>query len=185
MWRHLKYINLEENNISDWGEIQGFRKLDKLKKLGLGMNQIQHIHYRPGFPELNAIDIYMNLIDNWESIDQLNEYKEITKLRIADNPLTSNKRAREEIFARIKYLQYYNGSKVVEKEKDDYEHFYIKQAYLDFLKTHGGIDNAKVSSLEDPLLGEYMVSKHPRFYELLEKFKVTLESKWDKLIATE
>lgn len=75
MWRHLKYLNLEENNINDWEEIQGFRKLELLKKLGLGINQIKDIHYRPGFSELNAIDINENVIDNWESIDQLNEYK--------------------------------------------------------------------------------------------------------------
>ena len=31
IWKHLKFINLEENNITDWEEIQGFRKLDKVK----------------------------------------------------------------------------------------------------------------------------------------------------------
>ena len=123
VWPHLRYINLEENNISDWEEIQGFRKLEKVRKLGLGINQLKTIKFRPGFPELKYVDIYENLIDNWESIDQLNEYKEITNLRIADNPITSGEdkkeNARLQIFARVKYLEYYNGSKIGKGEKED------------------------------------------------------------------
>lgn len=180
VWRHLKYINLEENNIDDWEEIQGFRKLEKVKKLGLGINQIKEIRYRPGFSELTTVDIYENLIDNWESIDQLNEYKEITRLRIADNPLTSGEnkdKARQQILARMKYLQYYNGSKVGEREKADCELYYIKQCYKEFCDNNGGIDKGgKVNSLEDPKLGEYMSKHHPRFYELVEKLGFNIET---------
>jgi len=130
VWRHLKYINLEENNIDDWEEIQGFRKLNKMKKLGLGVNQIKHVHYRPGFPELMTIDLYENLIDSWEAIDQLNEYKELRRLRISDNPITSTEKkdkVRQQILARIQYLQYLGGSKILEREKIDCEFYYIKQ----------------------------------------------------------
>jgi Leucine-rich repeat (LRR) protein len=129
VWRNLKFLNLEENNISDFEEIQGFRKLNKLKKLGLGINQIKHIKYRPGFRELFAIDIFENMIDNYESIDQLNEFHGITRLRISDNPITSSEnkdKTRLQIFSRLKYLEYYNGSKVGEREKLDCELFYIK-----------------------------------------------------------
>lgn len=179
IWKHLKYINLEENNISDWEEIQGFRRLDKLRKIGLGINQIQNISFRPGFSELTAIDLYENLLDNWQSVDQLNEYKQISHIRIQDNPLTSGEKAnqaRDQVLARLKYLKYYNGSKIQEKEKQDCEHFYISNAYKDFLENNGGIEKAKVDNLEDPKLGEYMMAKHPRFYELVEQYSVTLES---------
>lgn len=178
-WKHLKYINLEENNISDWEEIQGFRKLEKVRKLGLGLNQIRTIKYRPGFNELFAIDIQENLIDNWESIDQLNEYKEIKRLRISDNPLTSGEnkdKCRGRIIARVKYLQYYGGSKIEDKEKLDCELYYLKQIYSEFIEHNGGYVTGKVTSLEDEKLSEYMNMHHPRFYELVEKFHFTIDS---------
>ncbi|CAI2362333.1 unnamed protein product [Moneuplotes crassus] len=177
-WRDLIYLNLEDNKISGWEEIQGFRKLKELKKLGLGINLIQKVEFRPGFRQLTAVDLYQNLIDNWESIDQLNNYFELTRLRLQDNPITSgekHKEARDQVFARIQYLKHYNGSAVQEKEKNDCEQFYVSMAYKDFLENHGGIEKAKVESLEDLTLGGYMTAKHPRFYELVEKFKVSLE----------
>jgi hypothetical protein len=179
VWRHLKFINLEENNIDDWEEIQGFRKLEKIKKLGLGINQIKHINFRPGFPELYAVDIYQNLIDNWESMDQLNEYKQIKRLRISDNPLTSGEnkeKARQQIIARIKYLNFYNNSPIGDREKLDSELYYIKQCYREFCEFNGGIEKGKVTSLEDPKLTEYMMRLHPRFYELVEKIGFNMEA---------
>ena len=147
VWRHLKFINLEDNNITDWEEIQGFRKLDKVKKLGLGINQIRSIKYRPGFPELMTVDIYQNLIDSWESIDQLNEYRQVSRLRINDNPITQGENIdliRQEMIARIKYLQYYGGSKIGEREKDDSELYYTKFWYKDFCERRGGFEKGKV-----------------------------------------
>jgi len=56
----------------------------------------------------------------------LNEYKGLRRLRIADNPITSTNtkeekknEARQQIFSRIQFLQYYNGSKIGDKEKED------------------------------------------------------------------
>lgn len=69
-----------------------------------------------------TIDIYQNLIDDFASIDQINEYKEITRLRIGDNPLTSGEnkdKARQEIIARVKYLKFYGGSRFEDREKED------------------------------------------------------------------
>ena len=173
-WPHLKYINLEENNICDWEEIQGFRKLEKLKKLGLGINQIKEINFRPGFSELTTLDIYQNLLDNYISIDQLSEYYSLNRIRIADNPITSGDKkdsARQQILARIRYLKFYGGSKVDEREKQDCEMYYMKQSYLEFQKDHGKVDH-----LEDPKLTEYMTKYHARFYELVEKFNFNMQS---------
>ena len=76
-WKHLKYLNLEGNNIKSWDEIQGFRNCPIIKKLGLSYNLISEISYRPGFKEMYCLALDENLIDNWASIDQLNEYHTI------------------------------------------------------------------------------------------------------------
>ena len=126
-----------------------------------------------------TVDIYQNLIDNWESIDQLNEYRQISRLRIHDNPITNVENSdlvRQEIIARVKYLTYYGGSKIGEREKEDSELYYAKICYKDFCEQRGGFDKGKVQSLEDEALSSFMMKTHPRFYELVEKFNFTIDS---------
>ena len=68
VFNELKYLNLEENRIDDWEELNEFRKLKSLKRIGLGINQIKWITHKPGFRELTTLDLYDNLIDSWDSI---------------------------------------------------------------------------------------------------------------------
>ena len=61
-----------------------------------------------------------NLIDNWTSIDALNEYHGIRRLRISNNPILATEgevNARSKIIAKIKYLDRYRGGEVIDTEK--------------------------------------------------------------------
>jgi len=70
----LKFINLEENGIASWDEVDEFRKLKNLKRLTLNKNFIKTIHYRPGWPELYMLSIEDNPIDQYASIDAISEF---------------------------------------------------------------------------------------------------------------
>lgn len=83
----LKFVNLEDNGIASWDEIDEFRKLKNLKRLTLNKNHIQKIYYKQGWPELYMLSIEDNWIDNFESIDALNEFPQIRNLRIGGNPI--------------------------------------------------------------------------------------------------
>ena len=74
----LKFINLEDNGIESWDEIVEFRHLESLKRITLNKNRIQKIYYKPGFNQLYMISIEDNLINDWGSIDALNEFASLT-----------------------------------------------------------------------------------------------------------
>ena len=174
-WKNLKYLNLEENDIEDWDEIQGFRNCPIMKNLGLNKNKINEIKFRPGFREVYVLSLDDNLIDQWSSIDQLNEYNNIKRLRISNNPLLTNceggeKEARAMIIARMKYISRYRGGDINKIEKKDCELFYMKKTYQEFIKNVG-----KVDELDSPKLIEYMSIYHPRWYELVEMFGNPIE----------
>ena len=46
----LKFVNLEENCIESWDEVDEFRRLPNLKRLTLNKNKIANITYRQGWP---------------------------------------------------------------------------------------------------------------------------------------
>ena len=70
----LKFLNLQGNNIESWDEVSEFRVLPNLKRLTLNKNRIRSIYYKPGWRDLYMLSMEDNLIDNWESFDQLNEF---------------------------------------------------------------------------------------------------------------
>ena len=61
-FKHLKFINLEQNDIESWDEIVGFRNLPVLKRLTISKNKIKEIYYKPGFFDLYMITMEDNLI---------------------------------------------------------------------------------------------------------------------------
>lgn len=167
-FKHLKYLNLESNGITDWDEIQGFRNCSSIKFLNLSDNQISEIKYRPGFKEMYVVSLDDNNISTWDSIDQLNEYHQVKRLRISNNPILTQteggeKAARAQIIARLKYLERYRGGDISQGERKDCEVYYMKQVYNEYIKEVG-----KAETLEDEKLLKYMMEKHPRWYELAE-----------------
>jgi len=65
----LKFINLEDNGICSWDEVDDFRKLKNLKRITLNKNLITKIYYKPGWQDLYCLSIEDNPIESYESID--------------------------------------------------------------------------------------------------------------------
>lgn len=101
----LKFINLEGNNIESWDEVVEFRVLPNLKRMTLNKNRIRSVYYKPGFNDLHMLSMEDNLIDNWQTFDQLNEFPQIRNLRVCNNPIFTEEigslRSRECAIARV------------------------------------------------------------------------------------
>jgi Leucine-rich repeat (LRR) protein len=87
-FKNLRYLNLEQNGIESWEEVAGFRVLNELQYLIVNKNKISSIHNRPGFRGLKSISFEDNLITDWKSFDQLNEFEcRLSQIRCAGNPV--------------------------------------------------------------------------------------------------
>ena len=82
-----------------------FRVLPNLKRITLNKNRIREIYYKPGFRELYMLSMEDNLIDNWHSFDQLNEFYALKNMRMLGNPIFNEElggpQARECAIARV------------------------------------------------------------------------------------
>jgi Leucine-rich repeat (LRR) protein len=67
-------VNLEDNKIASWDEVEEFRKLKNLKRLTLNKNHISRINYKSGWPELYVLSIEDNCLEHYSAIDALNEF---------------------------------------------------------------------------------------------------------------
>lgn len=67
--------------------------------------------------------------------------------------------------------------KIAAHERKDFEVFYMKLAYGEYLKQMKVEKEAdrKVMSLEDPDMAEYMLKVHPRFFDLAHMYDFTLD----------
>ena len=111
-------------------------------------------------------------IDNWQAFDQLNEFPAVKNLRVMGNPIMEkalgSERAREIAIARVQFVWTFNGSTLEESHRRDYEIYYMKDAYRQFLEAIG--DQASPTCLEDERVSIYMIANHSRFFQLCEKF---------------
>lgn len=171
----LKFVNLEDNGIASWDEVDEFRKLKNLKRLTLNKNFIQRVYYKPGWPELYVLNIEDNPLDSYESIDQINEFPQIRQLRLQGSPLMTlaGDRSKEYIIARAQFVTQLNGMPYSENERRDCELFYMKQTFREFLKAH---ELQELKSLDDERLQAYVAKDHPRWFSLVEKFGSPLET---------
>ncbi|KAI7900340.1 uncharacterized protein BX663DRAFT_488540 [Cokeromyces recurvatus] len=166
----LKCLNLENNLIHDWKEVLKLGTLPKLQTLFLNDNQLQIIEKPIGlFKELSFLRIERNRIDNWDSIDALNYFQNLTKLRCKENPIfkeLDKEIETAQVVGRIKNLSNVNGNtvkyvciskkkeegligiKLTHRERIDLERYYIK------LCTKDGSSHEAIALI------------HPRYNEL-------------------
>jgi hypothetical protein len=117
-----------------------------------------------------------NLISDWKSFDQLNEFESrIEEIRCGDNPIINNeigeyKRARQIAIGRIDSLKKYNGTKILPEERKDFDLFYLKVSYETYLREILKVKTEKerkIENLDDPGLVAYVTEFHPRFFQLV------------------
>ena len=73
-WKNLRYLNLEENGIQTWDELKNFRELNDLRQLVINKNFIKEINLVSGFRGLKMLSFEENLINDWRTFDQLNQF---------------------------------------------------------------------------------------------------------------
>ncbi|CAO3616259.1 unnamed protein product [Cunninghamella echinulata] len=149
---HLKCINLEQNKLKDWDQVNSLNSLPNLETLFLNDNQLTSINIPPNtFKKLEFLRVDHNQLDQWKYIDILNELPSIKKLRCHENPIfkgLSPEVSQAQIIGRVKGLNTLNGSSLSGRDIIDLERFYLK------LCTQDGTTHESISKL------------HPRYLEL-------------------
>lgn len=106
-----------------------------MKRLTLSKNKINNIYYKPGFFDLYMVTIEDNLINDWQTFDELNKFKNITHIRCAGNPIIekTGQPARNTVISRMQFLKNVNGSEIEMGERRDAELHYLKRSYEEYV----------------------------------------------------
>ncbi|KAI7888706.1 CAP Gly-rich domain-containing protein [Mucor mucedo] len=140
--QNLVSLNLEENHIADWSQVATLGALPKLEVLFLNDNELKSVEYiRDTFKQLRFLRLENNQISNMSSLDALDGYPSLTKLRCKANPMFSGLTPELEttqIVGRIGRLTTVNGNTVTRRERVDLERFYLKSCTVDGV-THEAI----------------------------------------------
>ena len=151
-FENLRMLDLEENGISDFEEITVFKGLEKLEILIISINYIKDIYYPSGgFQNLRSFSMEHNLLNNWDSINELDKYPNLEYVRIGDNPLgniNGAKYTREMLIARVSHLRRGNGTPVTKAERRDAEIVYTHRAYAEYIALKGEEESKLVTQVD-------------------------------------
>lgn len=126
---NLILLNLDENKLSDWGEVQKLAYLPKVEQLLLNGNQLPTIAYdttnigsseKVPFGSLQSLSLNDNKIGHFDHIEQLNLFPKLTQIRLQNTPLTKELNAavsRAYVIARMPKLAHLNLSSVPSRER--------------------------------------------------------------------
>ena len=133
----LEALNLERNDVEEWSEVEKLALLPSLERLHLGGNRLRRVRYprthvaKPRgpvpFERLRALLLADNAIDDWDSVDALNDFPSIAEVRLTGNPVTESAATRHEIVARVARLSQLNGSLIADQERKDAEIRYLRR----------------------------------------------------------
>ncbi|KAJ1967472.1 hypothetical protein H4R35_006700 [Dimargaris xerosporica] len=134
----LRYLTLEHNQLSDWHDLCILGHLPELQTLDLRHNQLSEIAYPSSastlpaipFPKLTTLVLNENVITQWSSIDQLDQFPTLHTLRCTANPVVASlsaDEARTQLVCRIGKLISLNGSPLYPRERLDLELYYMRQ----------------------------------------------------------
>ena len=165
----LEELDLDDNQLSDWTEVQVLGSLPRLAHLRLNCNRLETLAPTPNsFPSLQSLQVSGNLVSSFTSVGALDNLK-LSELRLRSNPL--NRSAKDEetvrqlVIARVSSLISLNGSIVTETER--------KWAEIDYLKTHGA-EYLALAAIEDEAsrsqAKELFMAAHNRYQEVVAKY---------------
>ncbi|XP_045465078.1 tubulin-specific chaperone E [Harmonia axyridis] len=170
--RNLKVLDIEDNEIGEWSEICKLSVLENLEQLligNVGLKRIDFVGDEPKvntFSKLKKLVISNNLIDNWDSISELNRMKNLEELRFIKNPILESEslaNSFEIIVARIGNLKVLNGTELKSYMRKEAEYDYMKIYGLEWLR----VKNTKVR--------ESFLKLHNRFLELINMYGEPVE----------
>ena len=94
------------------------------------------------FERLRALLLADNAIDNWDSVDALNDFPSVAEVRLTGNPVTESAATRHEIVARVARLSQLNGSLIADQERKDAEIRYLRRV-LGLVKSAEGAERRR------------------------------------------
>ncbi|CAO3608649.1 unnamed protein product [Cunninghamella blakesleeana] len=152
--QNLKCINLENNKLKDWDQINHLNSLPNLEILFLNGNQLSRINILPNtFNKLEFLRVDHNNVEQWKYINMLNDLPSLKKLRCHENPVFQGlapEVSAAQVIGRIKGLNILNGSALSSRDITDMERYYLKLCIQD------GTSHESISKL------------HPRYLELCQ-----------------
>jgi len=176
-FKNLVTLNLENNSIEDWREIENFGLISSLEKIILSQNKIKEVQYQNPtlFKSLKVLNLSYNQIDNWHSITEINKFPKLEALRFTNNPLLTNSGvgpslAINLIIASLDKLINLNGSSVRRQERLDAEKYYLryfasnsssgldKERFEQLVGIHGAPDIALSNQNQNQTLSDEIIS---------------------------
>ena len=154
----IQSLNLSGNKIANWDAVwNSFSNFATLTRLLLNYNALSSVKFMKegGFSSLKSISVASNKIEEYDSLNELNNMPLLEELRLESNPIQEKygvNNVRQYAVARIRGLISFNGSEVRKKEREDAEKYYLKQC---------GREKTSNPSLE-------ITTLHPRYNELVK-----------------
>ena len=178
----LVALNLERNALEDWSEVERLALLPSLERLHLGGNKLRRVCYPEThaggpvpFEQLKALLFADNAVDEWDSVDALNDFPSLAEVRLTGNPVTESAATRHEIVARVGRLSQLNGSLIADQERKDAEIRYLRRV-LGLVKSAegaaaGGEAEGAAAAARAPQRGtEAVQAMHPRLRALVDSY---------------
>lgn len=161
VFSHLETLSLEGNKLHDWSDIVAeLTQMPKLSNLNLQSNEIRSLTPTNDHLKcLKILNLSRNLIDSWSSVDavpitvrdlKMRECQVLTKDGLKEDM------ARIECVARLPFVTTLNGSAITEKERKNYEMYYLQQC----------VD----ARLANDWQQEQLIQVHPQFSNLAGKY---------------
>lgn len=167
--QNLKFLNIEDNEIAEFGGLMKFSHLPKLENLTINSNRLHSFGKIEGFPALKALLIEYNKITKLTPLSELNQFPKLEMLRCGHNPVYKFYDAlhiRQRAIADIRNLKRINGSELRKYERKDCEIYYMRNTFDEYFK-HSG-QNPYEYDYEAFL--NYCDGRHPRLPELIQMY---------------
>ncbi|RZB39893.1 hypothetical protein BDFB_013922 [Asbolus verrucosus] len=170
---NLKLLDIEGNKIEKWSEVCKLGSAPRLEQLNLENIGLSSIEFKgdelkvSAFSALKKLCIVNNLLNEWQSIGELNRLENLDSLKISKNPIieTEDKNTVHQIIvAKIANLKILNGVEIEPGERRGAEYDYIKKYGLEWLQAKGTNQEAE------------FLKSHNRYLELIQKYGEPEES---------
>lgn len=192
LFRKLTYLELEDNPIEQWSSVMCLSAMPELSELSLINTRLTSINMEGSFnsisarsfPRLSSLLLCRTCLSDWRSVDALNAFPSLTRLKLTDTPLNAGARCGEsvrcEVIARVAGLTVLNKSAVSREER--------RWAELDYLRRYGRSWSDSGGRLPQQQrqtdLWQGFVRDHCRYEALCEKWGAPEEAELKKTSST-
>jgi hypothetical protein len=147
----LEHLNVEDNRISDWGELLSLSSLPALTRLNVSKNALGDL---PGlknggaFAALVVLNVSRNQLSGWDSVNELVGLAALREIVIGHNPVFESERglhARQCIIGRVRQVERVNRTVVAPQERVVAERFFLARHAASWWKAKEAGDAAIAS----------------------------------------